>query len=539
MNTIIPVLGGLGLLLYGMTIMGDALQKAVGNKMRNIIGVLTKNKFIGALVGFLVTVLVGSSSATTIMTIGFVNAGIMSLDQVVGIIMGSNLGTTVTAQLIAFNLDEIAPLIVGISVFIIFIGKEKKKLKSIGEIGLGFGMLFMGMTFMKDGLAPLQYMPWFSGLLVKLNNPIIGVLVGLGLTTLVQSSAASIGLLQALSSQGLLTINQAFPILFGDNIGTTTTGLISSIGTNRNGKRTAMLHFLFNVIGTLIFMIALRIPIQYIVEKWTPMNVSRQIANAHTLFNLINIVIQLPFSKFLVKAACFVVHEGKAEDEKKSLYLDSRILRTPSIAVDAVRKEIQRMSDYALDNINHAYLGILNRSEEEVERVEKQELIINSLETEIVEYLVLLSNENISQEQYDAVHVMMSMTNDLERVGDHAKNISELATYLMAEGLNFTEDAMQDFTNIVDKAKFAFTKAMESFKTGSYDSAFEASNAEEEVDKMERKYRLEHISRLSAGNCIPATGVIFLDALSNVERISDHADNIANYIIEVHEKDKN
>lgn len=197
------------------------------------------------------------------------------------------------------------------------------------------------------------------------------------------------------------------------------------------------------------------------------------------------------------------------------------------------------MSDYALDNINHAYLGILNRSEEEVERVEKQELIINSLETEIVEYLVLLSNENISQEQYDAVHVMMSMTNDLERVGDHAKNISELATYLMAEGLNFTEDAMQDFTNIVDKAKFAFTKAMESFKTGSYDSAFEASNAEEEVDKMERKYRLEHISRLSAGNCIPATGVIFLDALSNVERISDHADNIANYIIEVHEKDKN
>ena len=466
MEIAIPVIGGLGLLLYGMNLMGEALQKAVGNKMRNVIGSLTKNKYIGALLGFVVTMVVGSSSATTVMTIGFVNAGIMTLDQAVGIIIGSNLGTTVTTQLIAFNLDSIAPVVVGISVAIIFLSSNKKKMRAVGEIGFGFGLIFMGMGLMKSGLGPLQHMPWFSDLLLKLNNPIFGVFVGLVLTTLVQSSAASIGLMQALASQGLLTMNQAFPILFGDNIGTTTTGLMACIGTNRNGKRTAMSHFLFNVVGTIIFMVFLRIPIQKAVIYLSPMSVERQIANAHTLFNLINIIIQLPFSNYLVKAACYLVPDVEEEKETYSAYLDDLVLRTPAIAIGAARKEVIRMGDITAENIQKAKNSILEYNENQVEQILENEKIINELEREIVEYLVKISKTNISQEQHEQVYTMMSMANDIERVGDHVKNIMELSAFLNEGHLYFTEDAKREFINISDEASKAFQNAIKSLIRG-------------------------------------------------------------------------
>ena len=319
MDIALPVLGGLGLFLYGMNIMGSGLQRVAGNKLKKLIEVLTNNRFMGVLVGAIVTMVIQSSSATTVMVIGFVNAGIMNLSQAVGIIMGANLGTTITAQLIAFNLTDYAPLAVAIGVAI-WITTSKKKTKTIAEVIIGFGILFIGMDMMSTGLKPLANSPAFSEIILKLNNPFLAMLVGVALTTIVQSSSASIGLIQALASQGLLGINIAFPILFGENIGTTTTALISSVGANKTAKKAALIHFLFNLVGTIIFMTVLRRPVGLIVEAMSPGQVSRQIANAHTLFNLINILIQLPFANLLVRAVEWLVPgEDKEKGDRKSV----------------------------------------------------------------------------------------------------------------------------------------------------------------------------------------------------------------------------
>ena len=296
MDIAIGVLGGLGLFLYGMNLMGTGLQKAAGDKLKKLIEVLTNNRFMGVLVGAGVTMIIQSSSATTVMVIGFVNAGIMTLNQAVGVIMGANIGTTVTAQLIAFKLTDVAPLAVALGVGI-WLFASKKRAKDLAEIMIGFGILFIGMDIMGASLAPLADNPKFASIMTNLNDPFLGVLVGLGLTTILQSSSASIGLLQALAGQGLININMAFPILFGDNIGTTTTALLSSIGTNKTAKRAAIIHLLFNLLGTIVFMTVLRIPVQALVTKLNPGNIQRQIANAHTIFNLINIVIQFQIGR--------------------------------------------------------------------------------------------------------------------------------------------------------------------------------------------------------------------------------------------------
>lgn len=301
MDIALPVLGGLGLFLYGMNLMGMGLQKAAGEKLKKLIEILTNNRLMGVLVGALVTMVIQSSSATTVMVIGFVNAGLMTLSQATGVIMGANIGTTITAQLIAFKLTDLAPLAVAIGVGV-WIASSRKRAKNLAEIMIGFGILFIGMDMMGNGLKPLAGNPIFSNIMVSLEDPFLGILVGLGLTTIVQSSSASIGLLQALASQGLIGLDIAFPILFGDNIGTTTTALISSVGTNKTAKRAAVIHFLFNLMGTIIFMTLLRRPIENIVLKISPNDIQRQIANAHTLFNLINVAIQLPFARLLVKA---------------------------------------------------------------------------------------------------------------------------------------------------------------------------------------------------------------------------------------------
>ena len=344
MDIAIPVFGGLGLFLYGMNMMGDGLQKAAGDRLRRLIEVLTNKRLMGVIVGALVTMIIQSSSATTVMVVGFVNAGLMTLTQAVGVIMGANIGTTITAQIIAFDLAEYAPIAVAIGVAIWLIAK-RKRIKDTAEILIGIGILFIGMDMMSTGLKPLAEVQAFADIMVNLNNPVIGVIVGLLITTMVQSSSASIGLLQALAGEGLITINMAFPILFGDNIGTTTTSLISSIGANKTAKRAAVVHFLFNVIGTIIFMLILRIPVQAFVEYISPGDVKRQIANAHTLFNVINVIIQFPFARFLVWAAEKMVPGLDKEDMDATLYLDTRILETPGIALGQVKKEVLRMGE--------------------------------------------------------------------------------------------------------------------------------------------------------------------------------------------------
>ncbi len=368
MDIAIPVLGGLGLFLYGMNLMGMGLQKAAGEKLKRLIEILTNNRIMGVIVGALVTMVIQSSSATTVMVIGFVNAGIMDLNQAVGVIMGANIGTTVTAQLIAFDLVAYAPLAVTIGVAV-WLMSSRKRYKNTAEILIGFGILFIGMEMMSGGLKPLAGNPRFASIMIGLKDPFLGVLVGMGLTTILQSSSASIGLLQALASQGLISLDIAFPLLFGDNIGTTTTALISSIGTNKTAKRAAVIHFLFNLVGTIVFMTILRKPVEAVVLKISPNSIQRQIANAHTLFNIVNVLIQIPFAGLLVKAAEKLVPGEDGEMEVGGVkYLDQRIIETPSIALGQATKEVLRMGTIVENNLILSAKAFKTKSENILQR---------------------------------------------------------------------------------------------------------------------------------------------------------------------------
>ncbi|MGB3366359.1 MAG: Na/Pi cotransporter family protein, partial [Acidaminobacteraceae bacterium] len=352
MSIAIGVLGGLGLFLFGMQMMGAGLQKAAGKKLERIIEILTTNRFMGVIVGALVTGVIQSSSATTVMVVGFVNAGIMKLSQAVGVIMGANIGTTITGQIISLSIDKIAPLSIGIGM-ILWMTSKKDSQKNLAEILIGLGILFLGMEFLKDSLKPLRELEAFSTMILTLShNPILGVLVGFILTFVLQSSSASIGMLIALAAQGVLPLTAALPILYGDNIGTCTTALLSSIGAGKNAKRAAIIHLAFNIIGTLLFVLLLTNPIMRIVTSWDPTNVGRQIANAHTIFNLSNVVIQFPFAFILVKIAMWLVPEKEDEAPAKlTRFIDDRILETPTIAMKSVIKETLNMGNIAKNSL--------------------------------------------------------------------------------------------------------------------------------------------------------------------------------------------
>ncbi|MDY0236488.1 MAG: Na/Pi cotransporter family protein [Gudongella sp.] len=530
MDYALPVLGGLGLFLFGMNTMADGLEKAAGNRLKKMIETLTKNRVTGVLVGIVVTMIVQSSSATTVMVIGFVNAGIMTLPQAVGIIMGANIGTTVTAQLIAFKLTDYAPLAVAIGVAI-WIGAKKKKAKMYSEILIGFGILFIGMDMMGDGLKPLAELQAFSNFMAGLENPVMGMLAGLGLTTILQSSSASIGLLQALAGQGLITMNIAFPILFGENIGTTTTAIISSIGANKTAKRAALIHFLFNLIGTILFMTILRYPIEWLVTWITPNDIQRQIANAHTSFNIVNVLIQLPFAMLLVKAAEKLV-PGTDEDMTESKYLDKRIIETPSIALGQVAREAQRMGELVLENLEESKIVFLEDKYKNLDNIFDREKRINKIQREITDYLVRLSNASLSDDQHQDVNALLYITGDIERVGDHIENIAELAQYKLDNDLFFTPQATQEMLEMYNLCSEAFQSSLTAYKNLDETLARQVLTLEDEVDVLEKQNRIKHIDRLSQRMCNTGAGIIFLDAISNLERISDHAKNIAMYVLD-------
>lgn len=527
------VLAGLGLFLYGMNLMGNGLQKAAGDKLKQIIGLLTSNRFVGVLVGIFVTGIIQSSSATTVMVVGFVNAGIMQLSQAIGVIMGANVGTTVTAQLVSFDLETLAPVAVGIGVIIHMVTKSEKA-KNYAEILIGFGILFVGMTYMKDALEPLREVQAFQDMLINFgHNPILGILMGFGLTLLVQSSSASIGILLALASQGMLPLEAALPILYGDNIGTCTTALISSIGASKNAQRAAVMHLTFNIIGTLLFALILQYPIAALVVSWDPNDISRQIANSHTLFNIINVVIQFPFAGVIVKIAEKLIPEKESELQlKTTTYIDLRMLSTPSIALKNTIKECLGMGMQARLSLENAMHGLINKDSKSAFKTFDIEKTINQLEKDILEYLILLSNSNISGEDRAIVDNLFNTINDIERVGDHSDNIAELAMHAIEKDLTFSEESLNDIDTMYKKVLATYDLALESMKDGNKATALKVIKMEEQVDIIERTCRSSHIFRLNNNLCNPEAGIIFLDLLSNLERISDHASNIAKAVIE-------
>lgn len=534
MDIVIGLMGGLGLFLYGMNLMGDGLQKSAGAKLKKIIELLTSNVIMGVLVGMLVTMVIQSSSATTVMVVGFVNAGIMSLTQAIGVIMGANIGTTVTAQLVSLDVDFLAPISLGIGI-VIYMFAKKSKTRHIAEILLGFGILFTGMEFMKDAVSPLKEYEGFTNMLLSFgSNPILGVLMGFAITAIVQSSSASMGMLIALASEGLIPITAAFPILYGENIGTCVTSLISSIGATKNARRAAVMHLTFNLIGSLIFMFILSGPIVKLVTYIDPDNTARQIANAHTLFNVINVLILLPFNKLIVKLAIKLVPEtegGEEDDNKIIKYIDDRMIETPSIALTNTLKETIRMGEKAKECFNYSMEGILENSEKKVEKAFKKERHVNELQKSILSYLLKLSKSSLNDNAIETVDALFSVVNDIERIGDHSENIAELAKIAIDSKLKFSQDATKELTEMYEKVLSTYSYAIDAMEKSDVELAYKIIRMEERVDMMEKSYRTNHMQRLNNSTCNFETGIIYLDIITNLERISDHSLNIAQQVI--------
>ena len=523
MDIAIGIMGGLGLFLYGMNLMGDGLQKSAGSKLKRIIELLTSNVIMGVLVGMVVTMVIQSSSATTVMVVGFVNAGIMSLTQAIGVIMGANIGTTITAQLVSLDVDFLAPVALGIGI-VIYMFSNKPKHKNIAEILIGFGILFTGMDFMKEAVKPLAGYQGFTDMLLSFgHHPILGVLMGFAITAIVQSSSASMGMLIALASQGLIPITAALPILYGENIGTCVTSLISSIGASRNARRAAIMHLTFNVLGSMIFMFILSKPIVAIVTAIDPTDAARQIANAHTLFNILNVIVALK-----------LVPETKGEqddDDKVVKYIDDRMIETPSIALANIIKETLRMGEKSKESLNAAMDGIVDKSKEKIELSFKREKLINELQKSILNYLLKLSKASLNEDSRETVDALFNTVNDIERIGDHAENIAELAKDIVDLEISFSDVGIGELKDMYNKVVSTYTYALEAMRTSNVELACKVIKMEEQVDMMEKSCRANHMNRLNSSSCSIESGVIYLDIISNLERVSDHAVNIAQQVI--------
>lgn len=540
---IFSFIGGLGMFLYGMNIMADGLQKAAGNKMKKLLGFLTNNRLLGVLVGALVTAIIQSSSGTTVMVVGFVNAGIINLTQAVGVIMGANIGTTVTAWLVSasdwstvLKPEFIAPLIIGIGSFIILFAKSNQK-KQIGEIAAGFGFLFIGLSFMSGAIEPYSDSPIFANVFRELgSNPLLGILAGAIVTAIIQSSSASVGILQTLAINGIVNWRSAVFVTLGQNIGTCVTALLSSAGANKTAKRAAVIHLLFNVAGAVIFGVLMTV-VFTVAPSFASQNISStQISMFHTVFNITNTLLLFPFAGLLVKLSGMIIpgeDESIADETGLALkHLDARILETPSFAVDNAIKEVVHMGEITIANVKQA-ITLVNKAEpkqDEIEEVLKTEKVINQLEGMITEYLVKISNLSLNETQHKTINNLFYTISDIERIGDHAENLAEFADYKRTHGFVFSEEAVEDLRAMSKSVVEGFEEAIKARETENIEHVRKVVELEDDVDMQEEELREKHINRLSQRKCKTEAGVVFLDIISNLERISDHAYNIAGYV---------
>jgi len=487
--------------------------------------------------------IVQSSSATTVMVVGFVNAGIMNLTQAIGVIMGANIGTTVTAQLVAFKLTALAPVAIGLGVGLKVFSKNPKT-KKYAEILLGFGILFMGMDVMKDSMKPLRDYQGFVDLLLsfgsgQLLDTVLAIFTGFAITAIIQSSSATTGIMVALASQGMLPIDAAFPILLGTNIGTCVTAMISSIGANKTAKRAALMHLIFNIVGTALFAILFSQPALWFVKQyWT--SAERQLAMMHTTFNIATTFLLVGFAPLIVKAAERFIPVSEAEMRQLqggTKYVDDRILETPSIAVVQLMKEVLHMGNVAMDTLKYAGEGLLERNEAKAKKAFELEKEVNTLEHAIMTYLVKLSNLDISQAQRTAIDGLFSTVNDIERVADHADNIAELAIERVNGDFLFSDKAIDELDSMMTDCKEAFKESLNALHSFDRQSAQRVIEREGYIDMLEKTLRKKHIKRLNEGRCNPSAGVIFLDAISNLERVGDHASNIALAVLDTPEQE--
>lgn len=530
---ILSMAGGLGLFLFGIRTMGDGLENAAGAKLKRMLEVLTGNRFLAVLVGFVVTAIIQSSTATTVMVVGFVNAGMMSLAQAVGVIMGANIGTTVTSLLIALNFSSVAAAAVLVGV-ILMLASKKTVVKNLGAIFTGFGLLFLGIDMMSDSMAPLRESAGFMNFIVTVSEsplrPLFGIILGIVMTAVLQSSSASVGVLQTLAMQGLVPLKFSVFVLFGQNIGTCLTALFSTVGAKKNSKRAAVIHLLFNLIGTGVFiLIALLTPYVEWIEKLSP-DPMAQIAISHIVFNIVSTVIMFPFANVLVKLSCLLV-PGKddSESEMHCKFIDDRLLNTPPFAVMQVSKEVARMAKLARDNFETSAHALINRSDKDLDKVMENEDVINYLNHHITSYLVKLNALDITDSDSDYIARVFHAINDIERVGDHAINLAEAAQHNIGEGLKFSDPAREELNQLCGSVVTLLERSMAAFDNQSLsdNEAKELSDLEEHIDDLTIECQDSHIFRLNRKECNTEAGMLYLNTITDFERVGDHAINIA------------
>jgi len=546
MNQTVEILfglfGGLAIFIFGMTEMSSGLKKVAGDKMRKVLKALTGNPIIGILVGALVTALMQSSSATTVMVIGFVSAQLMSLPQAIAVIMGANIGTTVTSQLVAFKIGAYALPITAIG-FILYFFIKKKSIKNIGQVVFSFGLLFIGLNTMSHVMKPLAYSEGFQNIILQIQDmPVVSLLVGTIMTSIVQSSSASIAVLQNLASTptaegiALISLTTALPFLFGSNIGTTITAIFASIGSGISAKRAALAHSLFNIIGSVLFMFFVPILASFVL-KITPTNeaadVSRQIANSHTIFNIINTVIWFPFIGLLSKLVKLVFPGKDNIIENRPLYLDDKMLSTPSIAMDLATKELARMAFITEEMMETSEKAFIYDDMEAVKKVHEIEETVDLLENEIIQYLSkLLSTSSLTENQSLRLAGLMHVVNDIERIGDYCDNIAESAEIKKEKKLPFSDTALKEITEAFNIVTDMVDKTIDALNNYDEKLAKYVLTNEYIIDDLERDLRASHIARLNSGSCHPHSAITFIELIHNLERIGDHCNNIAEIIID-------
>lgn len=534
MGILLSMAGGLGLFLFGMTVMSESIEKVAGAKLRSILEMFTKNRFTGLLVGIVFTGIIQSSSACTVMVVSFVNSGLMSLYQAAGVIYGANIGTTITSQLVSFNLSEAAPVILLVGVLAMMLGKGKQSVAKIGEVIVGFGILFMGLSSMSSAMSGMKDIPGIVHMLQALKSPLLAILMGTVLTAVIQSSSVTVSIVLLMANQGLLGLPVSLYIILGCNIGACTSALLASLAGKKDAKRAAMIHFLFNVIGTAIFYVILKLGMDTVVSAIMSIsggNVGRFVANAHTIFKIIQVILLLPFSNLLVRMTyIFVPGDDKKVGYRDSFqlkYIGEKVVFNPATAVVEVMKEIERMASLAAENLNRAMNSLITLDGEDITEVYEVEKNINFLNHSITNYLVKINQTTLPIEDLKSIGALFHVVNDIERIGDHAENVADCAKRRIETGIGFSPDARKEMGDMLDMVNTLIQFAIEMFASSSEEHLEDILHLEDAVDEKERELQRAHVERLTRNECSPEAGMIFSDVVSGLERVADHATNIA------------
>ncbi len=540
LDLIIPFAGGLGMFIYGMQIMSQGLENAAGNKMKTILEALTKNKLMGVILGALITAVIQSSSATTVMVVGFVNAGIMNLTQAMGVIMGANVGTTITGWLVSagewasfLKPSTLAPVAIMLGVVLMLTGKRRST-KDVASIIVGFGLLFVGISTMSDAVAPLKSNEAFCNMFVTLGgNPILGILVGAAVTAIIQSSSASVGILQSLAAAGLVPFNAAIYIIMGQNIGTCVTAMMSSMGAKKNAKTAALMHLLFNIIGTVLFSVAAIAFFTIVNPVWSHGTITQtQISTVHTAFNIATTVILFPLSGLIVKMAKKISRVDDKQQDDAVVLLDDRMLQTPSIALQRTVSEVGRMGELVKETLEIARRVLFTRTREDIQALKDDETKVDKLCAGITEYAIKLTRLQISEKEHEYIARLLQIVSDVERISDYCENIAEAAEILGEKKLEFSEMGAAELKEMIQVCADSYVYAIDSFMKEDKDLALKVIENETKADDMEINLRAKHIKRLANNQCNTETGIIFLDTVLWMERISDHSRNIAEEVLE-------